>query len=62
MAEQKMEIKELYETIKQKRDNAYDDLQRSNKGWCANLRLKGEIAAYNDVLSLIESYMVMKDE
>ena len=54
-----MTIKELYETIKQKRDNAYDELQISNKGWCAKLRLKGEIAAYNDVLSLIEKSKIL---
>ena len=47
--------KSIYNTIKEKRDSAYDELQIPNKGWCAKLRLKGEIAAYNDVLSLMES-------
>ena len=45
--------------IYKRETNAYDDLQRSNKGWCAKLRLKGEIAAYNDVLSLIEKSKIL---
>ena len=46
--------KSIYNIIKEKRDSAYDELQIPNKGWCAKTRLKGEIAAYNDVLSLME--------
>lgn len=45
----------LYETIKQKRDSALEDLNVSGLNLMSNLRLKGEIEAYNDVLTLIEN-------
>ena len=51
-------VKELYETIKQKRDNAENkpitDLVEYNQ-------LTGKLNAYNDVLSLIENSGVLDD-
>ena len=43
----------LYNTIKEKRDNAQLDYDKTDS--YDSLVLKGQIAAYNDVLSLMES-------
>lgn len=54
-----MTIKELYETIKQKKDNALNHLkqeaQKPQPRSHLQIELNGEISAYNDVLALIES-------
>lgn len=69
-------IQELYELIKQKKENATNDFKRQQleqlkKGeeeqrvilpTLQMARLKGEIEAYTDVLILIESSGVLEDE
>ena len=52
-----MTINELYETIKQKRDNAHRSFEEVKSQGFPMLEgeLKGEVNAYNDVLSLLES-------
>ena len=56
-------FKEFYEIIKQKRDNAKLELDNASPiDYSANIELLGEINAYNDVLSLMESIFEVKDE
>ena len=70
-----MTVKEIYELIKEKRDNAKSHLERNGgitKANCIDekgypllrtgLELKGEIEAYTDVICLIESSGVLNDK
>ncbi len=50
-----MTSKELYETIKQKRESAENDLKMIMSDNNKRLLLVGEIDAYTDVLCLLES-------
>ena len=46
---------ELYNLIKQKRDNAMNDLNNQLHNIVEQIKLKGQIAAYHDILCLMES-------
>ena len=71
----KRTINEIYELIKQKKENAERDIQisfntmedaRDSEEWLDakmhSKELKGEIEAYTDVICLIESSMVLEVE
>lgn len=44
----------LYDTIKQKRNNAQLEYEHNKDSMYLGLQLRGQIAAYNDILSLME--------
>lgn len=58
----KRTIKEVYDLIKEKRDNALNDYRRCKGEVVRPSELKGEIDAYNDVLSLIESSHLLEED
>lgn len=52
----------LYNKIKQKRDNAKIDYEKERGNTLTLKRLQGEIEAYNDVLSLMESMFEVEND
>lgn len=57
----KRTINEIYDLIKQKKDNAQRDFEIEKDREKAN-RLYGELCAYVDVICLIESSQVLENE
>lgn len=61
----KRTIKEVYDLIKQKKENALNDLEgdklRPNPSFKRQLRLQGEAEAYEDVLNLISTSCILTD-
>lgn len=59
----KRTLKEIYELIQQKKENALNDLNSyAPKTPAEFMKLKGEIEAYTDVLVLIETSEVLENE
>ena len=62
----KRNIKEIYNILKQKKENALNDLTgeqfRKYPSHKKMLKLQGEIDAYTDVIILIETSEVLNDE
>ena len=48
-------INEIYELIKQKKENALIDLKLNERNPLKSFNLQGEIDAYTDIICLIES-------
>lgn len=59
----KRTLKEIYELIQQKKQNALNDLNGyAPKTPAEFMKLRGEIDAYTDVLILIETSKVLENE
>lgn len=62
----KRTINEIYELLKQKKENALNDLTRERmRQYSSNkkmLQLQGEIEAYQDTITLIETSDILNKE